>query len=48
MLACGRILTQCSIQSAYKYTHTQARTLEFMMHVLFQAPGEGTLGKNNK
>lgn len=30
------------------HTHTQARTVEFMMHVLFQAPGKGTLSKNNK
>lgn len=50
MLAWGRILTQYCMHTECTQIHinTQARTLEFMMHVLFQAPGKGTLSKNNK
>lgn len=48
MLAWGRILTQYCMHAECTQIHTQARTLEFMMHVLFQAPGKGTLSKNNK
>lgn len=48
MLAWGRIWSQYCMHAECTQIHTQARTLEFMMHVLFQAPGKGTLSKNNK
>lgn len=50
MLAWGQLWTQYCMHAECTqiHIHTQARTLEFMMHVLFQAPGKGTLSKNNK
>lgn len=50
MLAWGQLCTQYCMHAECTqiHIHTQTRTLEFMMHVLFQAPGKGTLSKNNK